>query len=120
MRLGTAGAPHLTYCTNIHPGETWADVRANIEHYVIPVKSLVASSQPFGIGLRLSGQAAASLAEPVALHEFQAFLSAHALYVFTINGFPHGRFHGTRVKENVYLPDWLDDARLDYSNLLAS
>ena len=26
--------------------------------------------------------------------------------------FPYGPFHGTRVKEEVYLPDWLDDERL--------
>ena len=47
------------------------------------------------------------------------FLRDSGLYVFTINGFPYGPFHGTRVKEEVYLPDWLDDARLSYSDRLA-
>jgi hypothetical protein len=37
----------------------------------------------------------------------------------TINGFPYGAFHGERVKERVYLPDWRDPARLEYSNRLA-
>jgi len=45
-------------------------------------------------------------------------LDARGLYVFTINGFPYGAFHGTRVKERVYLPDWLDEARLSYTALL--
>ena len=26
MKLGCAGEPHLTYCTNIHSGETWAEI----------------------------------------------------------------------------------------------
>src|SRR5438552_8794283 len=38
--------------------------------------------------------------------------------MFTINGFPFGRFHGVRVKEQVYLPDWTDPKRLEYTNRL--
>ena len=37
---------------------------------------------------------------------------------FTINGFPYGSFHGTRVKEEVYRPDWTSTERLDYTLLL--
>ncbi|MGD0253634.1 MAG: metabolite traffic protein EboE, partial [Verrucomicrobiota bacterium] len=39
-------------------------------------------------------------------------------YVFTINGFPYGRFHGARIKEQVYAPDWTSPERLTYTNLL--
>lgn len=120
MKLAAPGAPHLTYCTNIHPGETWTEVRANLERYVVPVRTLVAPGRRFGIGLRLSGAAAEALAVPAALAELQAFLAAHDLYVFTINGFPFGAFHGTRVKEQVYAPDWLDDTRVAYTNRLAT
>ena len=58
------GAPnvHLTYCSNIHPGEAWADVRANIEKYYPAVRDEVAPGQAFGVGLRLSGRAAKELA----------------------------------------------------------
>jgi hypothetical protein len=55
------GRAHLTYCSNIHPGETWAEVRANLERYVPSVRDSVAPGQPFGIGLRLSAQAASDL-----------------------------------------------------------
>ncbi len=120
MKLAAPGAPHLTYCTNIHPGETWAEVRANLERYVVPVRARVAPGRRFGIGLRLSGAAADALAVPAVLAELQTFLAGHDLYVFTINGFPFGAFHGTRVKEQVYAPDWLDDARLAYTNRLAT
>jgi len=45
------------------------------------------------------------------------------LYVFTINGFPYGNFHGGRVKDRVYQPDWRSEERVvytrDLSNVLA-
>lgn len=115
------GAPdvHLTYCSNIHPGESWADVRANIEKYFPAVRDAVAPGQAFGIGLRLSGRAAKELGTGDALAEFKRFLAAKNLYVFTINGFPYGTFHGVRVKEEVYLPDWRDEERLRYTDQLA-
>src|SRR5439155_1022530 len=119
MQLSSAGHPHLTYCTNIHPGETWAEVRANLERYVLAVRREVAPDRRFGVGLRLSAQAAATLAEPAELEAFRGFLATHGLYVFTINGFPYGVFHGARVKEEVYRPAWTDEARLVYTDRLA-
>jgi sugar phosphate isomerase/epimerase len=110
---------HLTYCSNIHPGESWDAVRANLERHVPVVRSQVAPGQPFGIGLRLSAEAARGLATPAALAELREFLDANALYVFTLNGFAHGNFHGSSVKEAVYLPDWQSAERLDYTNALA-
>jgi hypothetical protein len=50
-----------------------------------------------------------------ALPAFQRWLAAHDAYVFTINGFPYGSFHGTRVKEQVYAPDWSTPERLAYT-----
>jgi sugar phosphate isomerase/epimerase len=116
MRVGSA---HLTYCTNIHPGETWEEVRANLEHHTLRVRARYPAERPFGLGLRLSDQAARSLEHPAALEELRDFLGRHNLYVFTINGFPFGRFHGVRVKEDVYRPDWLEAERLAYSDRLA-
>ena len=110
---------HLSYCTNIHPGESWPEVRANLERYLVPVRERVAPGRPFGVGLRLSAESARTLATPEALDELRAFLRAHDLYVFTINGFPYGPFHGRPVKEQVYLPDWLDPERLAYTDQLA-
>ena len=110
---------HLTYCTNIHPGETWAEVRENLERYLVPVRERVSPGAPFGVGLRLSAESARALAEPAALEELRAFLRAHDLYVFTINGFPYGPFHGQPVKEAVYQPDWLQPERLTYTDQLA-
>lgn len=117
MNLGAGG--HLTYCSNIHPGESWAEVRANLERYVTAVRDRLSPAGDFGVGLRLSGRAAAELAVPETMREFRDFLSRNRMYVFTINGFPYGTFHNTRVKEDVYLPDWRDPERLRYTNQLA-
>lgn len=113
MRVG-AGV-HLTYCTNIHPGETWAEVWRNVETHCVAVKAAVCPDEPFGLGLRLSAEAALDLEEPETLDAFRERLQHHGLYVFTINGFPYGKFHRTRVKERVYEPDWRSDARADYT-----
>jgi sugar phosphate isomerase/epimerase len=67
----------------------------------------------------LSHQVAEALSKPDALDALLQLLDTHGLYVFTINGFPYGPFHGQAVKEQVYLPDWLDDRRLTYTNELA-
>ncbi|HVY04392.1 MAG TPA: metabolite traffic protein EboE [Burkholderiales bacterium] len=118
MKLA-GGAGHLTYCTNIHAGETWTEVRANLEKFFPAVRDQVAPGKAFGIGLRLSARAAKELGTGDALAEFKRFLAEKNLYVFTINGFPYGTFHGTRVKEEVYLPDWRDEERLRYTDELA-
>ncbi|RIA45425.1 metabolite traffic protein EboE [Dichotomicrobium thermohalophilum] len=109
----------LTYCTNIHPGETWAETRRTVAERVTRVKQRVCPEQPFGVGLRLSARAAEALAAPNNLEDFAALLSENDLYVFTINGFPYGPFHDTTVKAKVYEPSWAEGARLDYTNRLA-
>src|SRR2546421_126131 len=119
MRLTTPAGAHLTYCTNIHPGDTWSATYRNLRNYVPAIKSCLAPDQAFGIGLRLSGEAAAELQDRKELESFRTFLEEQDLYVFTLNGFAYGQFHGRRVKQDVYLPDWMDDERLAYSNRLA-
>jgi hypothetical protein len=68
--------------------------------------------------LRLSDLASRQLSEPRTLEAFRGWLRQHQCYVFTINGFPFGQFHGTKVKEEVYRPDWTDSNRLTYTNRL--
>jgi len=106
---------HLTYCTNIHPGEEWSQVFANLQEYVLPLKAQLAPHQPFGIGLRLAAVAARELLQGDALSEFKLWLNEHDLYVFTLNGFPYGEFHRQVVKDHVYAPDWSTSSRLDYT-----
>lgn len=117
MKLG--GQFDLTYCSNIHPGESWRQVSAALFTALPQVRAHLNHHDAFGIGLRLSAAAAIELEQPSALATFIEFLTTGKYYVPTINGFPYGAFHGTRVKERVYLPDWRSDERVDYTNRLA-
>lgn len=118
MRLGS-GAAHLTYCLNVHPAETWEETFDSIKTYALQVRDAVAPGVMFGLGLRISYKAAVTLEDVSKLTELKEFLAEHDLYVFTINGFPFGPFHGQPVKEEVYRPDWRDDERVDYTLRLA-
>lgn len=121
MRPLNFGSAHLAYCTNIHPAETWAQTREVLTTHVLAVRDrlraegLLAADEPFAIGLRLSAIAAAELLTGDHLADFKSWLEHTHTYVFTINGFPYGSFHGTRVKEQVFLPDWTQPARLAYT-----
>lgn len=110
---------HLGYCTNIHRGETWEETFTALRSHTLQVRERVcAPGRPYGIGLRLGAAAARELARPENLSAFRRWLDDQACYVFTINGFPYGAFHGTRVKEQVFKPDWTTPERLEYTCLL--
>jgi hypothetical protein len=109
---------HLAYCTNIHRGETWVETFDSLKNYSLAVREIICPHKAFAIGLRLSNCAAIQLSERAALLEFQKWLEKNSCYVFTINGFPFGQFHGARVKDQVYRPDWTSQDRLNYTNLL--
>ena len=110
---------HLTYCLNVHPGETWAENLAAIQTHALAIRDQVSPGKPFGLGLRLSQQASSTLKQPDTLATFKKFMAEQNLYAFTINGFPYGSFHTKPVKTAVYRPDWSSPERLDYTTTLA-
>jgi hypothetical protein len=109
---------HLAYCTNIHRGENWQQTFDALTQHTLAVRRRVCPDKPYAIGLRLSDQASRELSDKAALLAFQKWLDENNCYIFTINGFPYGRFHGARVKEQVYVPDWTSDERVAYTNRL--
>jgi hypothetical protein len=109
---------HLTYCTNIHPGESWDAIWHNLQCYLPQLKRLLCPDQSFGIGLRLSNEASITLLEGDRLAQLKDWLAAEDLYIFTLNGFPYGGFHRQVVKDQVYSPDWYSLDRLDYTRRL--
>ncbi|MEH2076569.1 MAG: metabolite traffic protein EboE [Nostoc sp.] len=119
MKITKKNNFHLTYCSNIHPGETWLEVFANLENYIPKLKLRLSPTEPFGIGLRLADVAAKQLLESNNLAQFQAWLTQQDLYVFTLNGFPYGGFHRQVVKDQVYAPDWSTQERVNYTLNLA-
>lgn len=120
MAMKLPHGQHLAYCTNVHPAESWAETMAVLRTEVLAVREKVSPVEPFAIGLRLSARAAEELLADSAapLLKFRGWLADHNCYVFTINGFPYGSFHHTRVKEEVYRPDWTSAERLIYTNRL--
>lgn len=113
---------HLAYCTNVHPAESWPATLAVLQKDVLAVRDRLTvegdCQGPFAIGLRLSARATDELLEGDELAKFAHWLEASGSYLFTINGFPFGDFHGTRVKEKVYQPDWTTAERLRYTEQL--
>jgi hypothetical protein len=106
---------HLTYCTNIHAGESWGDHFAALQQNIPAIKKKISADKPMGIGLRLSHQASVKLQEQEALDNFKTWLQQQDCYVFTMNGFPYGGFHHTKVKDHVHAPDWTTPERVAYT-----
>ena len=115
---------HLAYCTNIHPARNWEETRHSLRTHTLGVRDLLIkngqlhANEAYAIGLRLSAQATSELLQGDQLVRFRDWLAETNTYVFTINGFPYGDFHGTRVKEQVFAPDWTHDDRVEYTKNL--
>lgn len=109
---------HLAYTTNVHRGESWAEAFHSLERYTLAIRERVCPRQPYAIGLRLSDRAAVELSDPTERLRFQRWLAQHDCYIFTLNGFPYGQYHGNKVKEQAYRPDWTSPERMAYTNLL--
>ncbi|HET6990568.1 MAG TPA: xylose isomerase, partial [Bacteroidia bacterium] len=106
---------HLTYCSNIHSGESWEEVFDSLKKNIPAIKKSISPDKSFGIGLRLSAEAAEVLLTENHLPEFRNWLSENGCYVFTMNGFPFGSFHNAVVKDEVYKPDWSTRLRMEYT-----
>lgn len=109
----------LSYCTNVHPGLSIEAVLHGLSELSAPIAS--GYGQPLAAGLWL--------ARPVIDELLTDDEHRHALFVrlrdlglecYTLNAFPFGDFHSDRVKEQVYLPDWTQTSRREYTLACAS
>ena len=109
----------LSYCTNVHPGLTAAEVAAGLAKYTQP---LAERTGGVAAGLWLADPVTQELIGPDAaadaVDRFRESLGP--LPVYTLNAFPQGNFHSEVVKEAVYRPTWADRDRLDYTLRCAS
>lgn len=104
----------LGYCANVHPGDSFAEVRAGLARFAAPLQQRL--DRPLAVGLWMTHNAIAELAaQPALADEFAAWLCEQNLRCYTMNAFPFGNFHARRVKEQVYLPDWTSEARRRYT-----
>jgi sugar phosphate isomerase/epimerase len=109
----------LSYCTNVHPGRSVAEVEAGLDRYTVSIAR--AYGQPLAAGLWLANPVVNELlAAPDAVKRFADSLTRRGLTCHTLNAFPYGDFHGPRVKDQVYLPDWTQPQRLAYTERCAA
>ena len=110
---------HLSYCSNIHPGEIWEEHFVNLQATVPKVKQEVCPDHAMGLGLRIANQASIDLSKDSnKLAALKSWLAQEDIYIFTLNGFPYGGFHNTIVKDQVHAPDWTTQDRVNYTRRL--
>lgn len=120
MRIDTSSARALlTYCTNVHLADDVAGLVSALDRTTASVAHALAPDREFGLGLRLGADQVAELRDDGARGRLEEIFARRRFRPFTINGFPHGNFHATRVKEAVYRPDWTDPERTRYTVELA-
>lgn len=103
----------LSYCTNVHPGQTVHEVLSGLAQFTLPIRAQF--GQPLAAGLWLAKSVIDELADDRELARFAEWLATQKLPVYTLNAFPYGNFHSDRVKEQVYLPDWTLPIRRQYT-----
>lgn len=109
----------LALCGNVFPGDTAASVFCALEGPVLQWAKRLRDhgfTGPIGFGLYLSDQASKQvLRDEAKLGRLAQALCRAGVEVWTANAFPFGGFHGTRVKEKAFLPDWRSKERLAFS-----
>lgn len=105
----------LTYCTNLFPAESLADVRSVLTRFAHGMRARLGGIDRIPVGLYLSARACEELEAPDALDAFENELRSLAIRAVTVNAFPFGGFHDAIVKERVFVPAWDDPARRKYT-----
>ncbi len=104
----------LSYCTNVHPGLSAAAILDGLSRYSAPIAAKF--GRPLAAGLWLARPVIDELlADGAPRRALVDCLRQFKLSCYTLNAFPYGNFHSDRVKEQVYLPDWTQDARREYT-----
>lgn len=108
----------LAYCLNAYPDGGLRGRLAVLRQKLPQVRAELglAPETPFAAGLWFDAATARRLSPgSLGVDSLRRTLAQHQLYVVTCNAFPYGKFHGRRVKEAVYRPDWTDPRRRDYT-----
>lgn len=105
---------HLAYCTNVHPTDDLDALLRQVQEFGGGVRARLGVDR-LGLGLWLPAPVASRLATAGEAQALRAELDRSGLEVVTLNAFPYDRFHARRVKKDVYVPDWSEPERLQYT-----
>jgi sugar phosphate isomerase/epimerase len=100
----------------VHPLQNEAVWREKIGFFG-PKLAELTQTRPFPMGLWFNQAVLSAVMGQGGLLRDQ--LASWGVGTFTFNAFPQGDFHQPVVKRAVYLPDWTDPARLDYTKRCA-
>jgi len=88
----------LSYCTNVHPGLTVAEILQKLDEFTIPIQRQLGA--PLAAGLWLAEPVIQEILSTPAGHlRFAEEIHKRDLTCYTLNAFPYGNFHSDRVKE---------------------
>ena len=118
-KTSTTWRPLLAYSTNVHRGESLADVYRFLDAYTIPIRKRLFGKARAGLELRLGIGSATELKKPAQREAFRGYLEENGLVPFSINAYPLRNFHSKRVKKQVYLPSWADAQRSRWTTTIA-
>ncbi len=109
---------HLCYSLNVFPSD--ADVGRRVADIGLKFgrvrESLgMSEGEPFALGFWSDSHLTGQMADKSNISLVRNFLESKGYYVFTLNAFPYGEFHGKPVKSGVYLPDWTSALRADFT-----
>ena len=103
----------LTYCLNVFPVYDCASMVHLLGQTIPEIANQASNNQSkVPLGLWFPNEFFDSTLK---VERLQDVMKRHRQVISTLNAFPYGRFHGTSVKEKVYLPDWMDEERVDYT-----
>ncbi len=123
----------IGYCTNVFSGVSLGDILDQLDvsgGYWSKMRSSP-NNQP--VGLWLPARSAQEVLQTRALYPTDSMknnlypaletlrevCTRSQLEIYSINGFPFGKFHNHVIKEQVFFPDWTNVDRLNYTlNLL--
>lgn len=118
-RRGSAPSWKLGYSTNVHPGETLAQVHDFLARHTSPIKRRLFGDEPAGLELRLGIGTARELRAAAARHRLRGAIEDAGLELFSINAYPLRDFHARRVKDDVYRPSWARVERARWTSTIA-
>jgi hypothetical protein len=109
---------NLSYCLNAFDFTSdWKYTLTEIDRCFNTVREMsgFSSDKMTGLGFWTSEFFLELMRDPDNFRYLQEFLEKRNYYISTVNAFPYGVFHNQPVKDKVYMPNWLNEKRVDFT-----
>lgn len=110
---------HLISSLPVGLKSDWVATFTAVERHTAALRLALGATQPLGLSLPLSWQAASQLSDPATLKTFQIWLDKQGCYVCSLEAWTCGaRFRSLGPGQSVTRSDWTSPDRLRYTKLL--